>query len=167
MKNIQKQKEDVLSKSMLMVSIISLITIFSTSVSYALSEVGKVTNVGRYSTIENEPTQAQLNPLLGIQQMHFPTSINTIGEAVDYWLRHTGYNVSSIKNQSIELKDIFKQKLPHVQRELGPISVRSGLTTLVGQDVFNLIQDPIHRKVNFELKKEYSKLFKSTNGKRA
>jgi conjugative transfer region protein (TIGR03748 family) len=121
--------------------------------------VASVTDVSRYSTVKNEPTQAQVNPLLAIQQMRFSKEISTIEDAVKQWLRHTGYALADKAIQSKDTQEILKQALPQVDRELGPLTVKEGLEILVGKGVFHLVQDPLHRKVNFVLNKKYQQLF--------
>ena len=120
-----------------------------------------VTQVSRYSTTTNEPTAAQVNPLLAIQQMKFAREVSTIHQAVDQWLKHTGYSLTGLKNQSKDTQEILKQALPQVDKSLGPLTVKEGLEVLVGKGVFHLVQDPLHRKVNFTLNKKYQRIYKS------
>jgi len=120
-----------------------------------------LTHVSRYSTIENKPTVAQLNPLLGLQQMRFSRDVITIDQAVNNWLKHTGYSLVKLNKQSKDTQEILNQKLPQVDRNLGPLTVKEGLEVLVGKDVFHLVQDPLHRKINFELNKKYQRIYKA------
>ncbi|WP_412755191.1 hypothetical protein [Legionella pneumophila] len=110
-----------------------------------------ITQVSRYATVNNQPLAAQINPLKTVQQIHFPTSIQTIGEAVNYWLRYSGYHLAPKEKQSESLQQVFQQPLPQVSRNLGPISIDHGLTVLVGQQLFNLKQDDLLREINFSL----------------
>lgn len=119
------------------------------------------TQVARYSSVENKATASQVNPLLAIQSMRFPTGVKTIGEAAEYWIRHTGYKLVDDKNRTAETNEILSQNLPQVDRRLGPITVKEGLEVLVGKGVFNLVQDPLHRRVNFELTKRYKNIYTS------
>ncbi|HBD9450193.1 TPA: hypothetical protein KLD84_000278 [Legionella pneumophila] len=110
-----------------------------------------ITQVSRYATVNNQPLVAQINPLKTVQQIHFPASIQTIGEAVNYWLRYSGYHLASKEKQSESLKQVFQQPLPQVSRNLGPLSIDNGLTVLVGQQLFTLKQDDLLREINFSL----------------
>jgi conjugative transfer region protein (TIGR03748 family) len=124
-----------------------------------------VTQVGRYATVENKPTAAQVNPLLTVQQMQFPQRIQSVGDALNYWLKHSGYQLVDAKKQSAEMKEVLKHSLPQVDRNLGPISVQDGLKVLVGMNVFDLVQDPLHRKVSFTLNKQYKRAYQSKRGR--
>lgn len=110
-----------------------------------------ITQVSRYATVNNQPLAAQINPLKTVQQIHFPASIQTISEAVNYWLRYSGYHLVPKEKQSESLQQVFQQPLPQVSRNLGPLSIDNGLTVLVGQQLFNLKQDDLLREINFSL----------------
>ena len=81
--------------------------------------------------------------------MHFPTTVKTIADAVNYWINHSGYHLVSVDKQSNQLQLILKQPLPQVVRNLGPLSIEQGLTVLVGQSLFRLKPDDLRREVNF------------------
>lgn len=111
-----------------------------------------VTQVNRYATVENKPLPAQINPLLTVQQIHFPQHVETVGDALTYWLQYSGFALAAEQSRSKALNDVMRQPLPQVDRHFGPLTVTDGLTVLVGQNVFMLTQDPLHRQVNFKLK---------------
>ncbi|CZI29059.1 TPA: hypothetical protein ACG3NF_002749 [Legionella pneumophila] len=110
-----------------------------------------ITQVGRYATVNNQPLAAQINPLKTVQQIHFPSSVQTIGEAVEYWLRYSGYHLVPQDKQSESLKQILQQPLPQVTRNLGPLTIADGLTVLVGKSLCSLKQDDLSREINFSL----------------
>lgn len=114
-------------------------------------QAANITQVGRYATVNNQPLAAQINPLKTVQQIHFHAAIQTIGEAVNYWLRYSGYHLASKEKQSESLQQVFQQPLPQVNRNLGPLTITDGLTVLVGQHLFNLKQDDLLREINFSL----------------
>lgn len=114
-------------------------------------QAANITQVSRYATVNNQPLAAQINPLKTVQQIHFPASIQTIGEAVNYWLRYSGYHLAPKEKQSESLQQVFQQPLPQVSRNLGPLSIDNGLTVLVGQQLFTLKQDDLLREINFSL----------------
>lgn len=111
-----------------------------------------VTQVNRYATVINEPLTAQVNPLKAVQQIHFPQEIKTIGDAVHYWLHHSGFHLAPEGKQSAPLKQVLSAPLPQVDRALGPLGIETGLLVLVGKEDFELITDTIHREVNFQVK---------------
>ncbi|MCE3237394.1 MAG: hypothetical protein K0R24_375 [Gammaproteobacteria bacterium] len=111
-----------------------------------------VTQIDRYSTVENKPTRAQINPLMAVAYYKFPVSIKTVGEAVQMVLSQTGYALAPENHLSPSVKDVFGKPLPMTDRQLGPLSIKDVLTVLMGQTVFALSIDPLNRLVNFELK---------------
>ncbi|CZI43872.1 TPA: PilL N-terminal domain-containing protein [Legionella pneumophila] len=114
-------------------------------------QAANITQVGRYATVNNQPLAAQINPLKTVQQIHFPRSVQTIGEAVEYWLRYSGYHLAPQDKQNESVKQIFQQPLPQVIRNLGPLTIADGLTVLVGKALFSLKQDDLLREINFNL----------------
>ncbi|HAU1456566.1 TPA: hypothetical protein JBI59_15700, partial [Legionella pneumophila] len=70
-------------------------------------QAANITQVSRYATVNNQPLAAQINPLKTVQQIHFPESIQTIGEAVNYWLRYSGYHLAPKEKQSESLQQVF------------------------------------------------------------
>ncbi len=133
----------------------------------AAIQAENLTQIERYVTLANKPTVAQINPLLTVVQVHFQRDIKTVGEAVNYWVSYSGYRLISDDRVSRELKEVLKQTLPQSVRNLGPLTIQDGLTVLVGQDVFDLVCDPLHRQVGFELKKKYKLAFQKSEGVKA
>ena len=109
------------------------------------------TQISRYATVVNRPLAAQVNPLRAIQQVHFPASVQTIGEAIKHWLRYSGSHLEAEDKQPDALKQTLKQPLPQVLRSLGPLSIEEGLTVLVGRNFFSLKRNNFSREVNFKL----------------
>ena len=116
-----------------------------------LIHAANVTHINRYATVENKPSAAQINPLLTIQHIHFPQHITTVGEALTYWLRYSGYTLVNEKLQSQALKEVLQKPLPQVHRNLGPLTIQDGLGVLVGKQVFSLENSHLNRVVNFKL----------------
>nr|HAT8714733.1 hypothetical protein [Legionella jordanis] len=131
---------------MLKTTIIGLLALSSLQI-----QAANITQVGRYATVNNQPLAAQINPLKTVQQIHFPSSVQTIGEAVEYWLRYSSYHLAPKDKQSGSLKQIIQQPLPQVTRNLGPLTIADGLTVLVGKTLFSLKQDDLLREINFSL----------------
>ena len=110
-----------------------------------------LSTIHRYLTVKNTPTTAQINPLNTVQTIHFPTSIQTIGDAVNYWLRHSGYHLANKEKLPNSLLMLFKQPIPQVHKNLGPLTIAQGLKVLVGPKHFLLRKNDITREVRFSL----------------
>lgn len=121
----------------------------------AFAASANITQINRYATVDNKPLAAQINPLLTVQQIHFPKQVVTVGDAVMYWIRYSGFKLASDSQQPSALKTIMAQPLPQVDRNLGPLTIQDGLTVLLGQEVFTLVQSPLSRTVTFKLKPKY------------
>ncbi|EHL32607.1 hypothetical protein LDG_5198 [Legionella drancourtii LLAP12] len=133
--------------SMIRLPMISVLSVLACS-----SLAANVTQINRYATVANKPLAAQINPLLAVQQVHFPQEVQTIGQAIEWWLRFSGFSLVSKEKLSESLQAVMRQALPQIDRTLGPLTVKDGLEVLVGQQSFVLIEDPLLRQVNFKLK---------------
>lgn len=122
------------------------------------------TQIGRYASVDNKPSQAQVNPLLSVVRIHFSNEIKTVGDALTHWLSYSGYKLVAINKMPAELRGILEQDLPQSARTLGPLTIKDGLLVLVGQQVFELICDPLHRLVSFKLNKKYRIALKNAKG---
>lgn len=128
----------------LFVTLTSLISLQS-------SAAADVTQINRYATVDNKPLASQINPLLSVQQIHFPLEIKTVGEAINWWLQYSGFSLVAQDKQPESLQMLMNQPLPQIHRNLGPLSVKEGLLVLAGKQVFVLVEDPLLREVNFKL----------------
>lgn len=133
-----------------LVAIILLSVVFGKT-SYAYENV---TQVGRYSTISNKPMHFQIDLLSQTIQVCFTRNIKTVGDAINYLLRFSGYSLIQESKMSSALKNILEKPLPIIDHELGPLALSDALQTLVGP-AFVLKQDPVNRVVDFKLKSEY------------
>ena len=135
---------------------LKIITFISLSVCSLLTEAANMTQINRYASVENKPLLAQVNPLLTVQRVHFPKKVITVGGAVAYWMQYSGFKLANDSQLPSALKTLMTAPLPQVDRTLGPLTIQDGLTVLVGQAVFTLVQNPLTRTVNFKLKPTYA-----------
>ncbi len=119
-----------------------------------------LTPTGRYLTVSNHPKMSQLDLLSQSIQVRFPEKIQTIGEAINYLLRFSGYSLIADNKMNKALKITLTKPLPIIDRELGPMSLKEGLTTLAGV-AFTLYQDPVNRVIDFKLKPTYQKFLQN------
>ncbi|MGQ3892047.1 PFGI-1 class ICE element type IV pilus protein PilL2 [Legionella sp. CNM-4043-24] len=116
------------------------------------AQAANVTQINRYATVVNNPLTAQINPLLTVQQIHFPQDVKTVGQAINHWLQYSGYSLVKSEKQPESLQAVMRQPLPQIHKNLGPLTIKDGLEVLASQQVFVLVEDPLLRTVNFKLK---------------
>ena len=104
--------------------------------------------VGRYSTWAVAPTQAQGEPLSATVAVRFPKPVQTVGAAVQHLLDDSGYRLAGTPGTSSAV--MLALPLPGVHRTLGPLRLDQALQILAGP-IFQLVQDPLHRRIAFEL----------------
>ena len=110
----------------------------------------EVLQTGRYSYVKNVAPVDQLNPLKVVIKTKIPQTANTVQDAIDFLLVRSGYGLADNEVLSEEAKVVLGHELPVIHRELGPMTLDVALGTLFG-DSFELVVDPVHRKVAFEL----------------
>lgn len=131
--------------------------VFITSFLPLLAFAGQ-TQIGRYLTVTDEPTLAQTSPLSATFQLTFPDSVITIGDAINYLLASTSYQIIPAKYRNDELNELLKKRLPLSDKTLGPATVKTALSALAGNSYLMLI-DPKHRYIAFVLKPQFKKLY--------
>lgn len=121
-----------------------------------------LTEVGRYLTVDNKPKLAQTDLLSQTIQMRFPQNVQTVGDAMNYILRLSGYSLVPAEKMSHALTTTLSKPLPAVDRDFGPMSLKDALTTLAGP-AFYLVQDPLNRMVDFRVKSQYAHLYNTSS----
>lgn len=104
--------------------------------------------VGRYSLWQAAPTEGQAEPLAVMVAVKFPKPVQTVGDAVQHLLDDSGYRLAGTPGSASHI--LLAQPLPAVHRALGPLRLGQALQVLAGP-VFRLVQDPLHRRIAFEL----------------
>jgi conjugative transfer region protein (TIGR03748 family) len=108
--------------------------------------------LSRYTAASAAPDIAQTDPLEAIVQISLPrTGVATVGDAVAYVLMRTGYRLGPQQQTDLQANAVLSMPLPEVHRELGPYSVRTSLSVLLGTP-FELSVDPAQRLVSYRSK---------------
>lgn len=110
---------------------------------------GAVIQTGRYMAVPTTPTLAQRDPLQVVITVTIPSDLTTVGQAVHYLLRRSGYGVETPARLNPDALRMFLNPLPEVQRRIGPMTLRDALTILVTPE-FVPVVDPIRRRINYE-----------------
>jgi len=109
----------------------------------------KTSMVGRYISTLNVAKPDQMNPLLTVATFKFTPNIANVGQAVNQVLQYSGYSLAPHLSSAVQ--QTLKKPLPYSVRELGPLPIQDALNVLMGQNVFILVADPLHRLVNFDV----------------
>ena len=114
--------------------------------SAALSHASDNERLNRYSIRLLTADSNQTDLLSSVIQTEFPSTIDTVGEAVDFILVRSGFRhipTDSFKNSLL-------LPLPAAHRVMGPVDIRTALTTIAGQP-WHLHENNHHRVVWFQL----------------
>ncbi len=114
------------------------------------TEARSLVRVRRYSTVTPRPTPEQADLLLAMIRVTMPAKIDTVGKAVRYLLRRSGFELAGRGAMQPEVAQILGKKLPQVHRKLGPMTLEDALLVLVGP-AFRLDVDHVHRVINYQL----------------
>ena len=136
--------------------VIGLTLFLSLNVAQADNDKGLI-QTDRYSAVEPEPTTGQEAPLLTLVTIKYPRQVNTVGQAISYTLKRSGYRLAPPHAHDPNMKVLINLPLPEVHRQLGPMTVQQVLNTLSGS-AFMLVTDPVHRYLSFEVVPEYRSL---------
>ncbi|TDG14979.1 pili assembly chaperone [Seongchinamella unica] len=108
-----------------------------------------VTQVDRYSELTAGPTLEQRDLLAATVAVSIPNNIASLGGALRWILRDSGYRLAADSAIPPEIHSMLKLPLPAGHRRLGPMPLKEVLALMVGPE-FHIVQDPVHRLVSFE-----------------
>lgn len=128
---------------------IAMLCLGSIALSGPLGVAAQEVQVGRYASLLPVPTHEQAELLTAQTMVKFPESVTTVGQAVAYLLRPSGYRLAPEAAADSSRAVLLALPLPEPHRALGPMPVQTALETLAGP-AFRLVEDPVHRLVTFE-----------------
>jgi len=140
-------------------AVVSVVALFLSVAQVQAENTNGLIQTDRYSAVEAEPTVSQISPLQTIVTIKYPRQINTVGQAITYTLKRSGYRLASQQAQDPMMAILMHLPLPAVHRYLGPMTVKQVLNVLSGE-VFVLVIDPVHRYVSFDVIPHYRSLAK-------
>lgn len=108
------------------------------------------TQVGRYLSVPNQPLPEQRNLMRQIIEVKFPPQVKTVGQALQYLLKPSGYTLATPEAHEAAVKKMLQFNLPLVDRHFGPMPLETALKTLAGES-FVLHVDRLNREVAFHL----------------
>jgi type IV pili sensor histidine kinase/response regulator len=112
----------------------------------------EVVRYDRYLLVSTDPAAVQRDPLSQVIDIRIPASVNpTVADALRYALRQSGYSLCAIGPANGVL---YRQALPAVQYQLGPMRLRTALQVLAGP-AWQLEVDDVQRVVCHSLRVGY------------
>jgi type IV pili sensor histidine kinase/response regulator len=102
--------------------------------------------VARYSVMPPTATPAQADLMAVVVNIKFPQQVSTVGEALDFLLRRSGYRLVDTDSPAMTILQALP--LPAVHRQIGPLTLNNALLTLAGS-AYRLSVDPLHRTLSF------------------
>ncbi len=103
------------------------------------------------SLIKVSAEARQEQPLNSISTITLPSSIETIGQAINYVLLESGYELESRELFSPETRTILMKKIPMSQRYFEYTTKEQIISALVGKS-FDVRNDEINRTVSINLR---------------
>ena len=112
----------------------------------------EVVRYDRYLLVSTDPMAAQRDPLSQIIDIRIPSSLHpTVADALRYALKQSGYSLCATGTANGVL---YRQPLPAVQYQLGPMRLRSALQVMAGP-AWQLEVDDVQRVVCHSLRDGY------------
>ncbi|MDF7679918.1 PilL N-terminal domain-containing protein [Enterobacteriaceae bacterium ESL0689] len=112
----------------------------------------EVVRYDRYLLVSTDPLIAQHDPLSQIIDIRIPASLHpTVADALRYALKQSGYSLCAT---GIANDMLYRQPLPAVQYQLGPVRLRIALQVIAGQ-AWQLEVDDVRRVVCHSLRDGY------------
>ena len=112
-----------------------------------------VARQSRYTLVELSPELAQQDLLLQVIDISLPNSLSpTVGDALHYAMRHSGYQLC---DGGPDAQALFALPLPAAHIQLGPMVLHKALLTLVGPG-WKMRVDDVTRQLCFNRLSELS-----------
>lgn len=112
----------------------------------------EVVRYDRYLLVSTDPMAAQRDPLSQIIDIRIPSSLHpTVADALRYTLKQSGYSLCATGPANGVL---YRQPLPAVQYQLGPMRLRTALQVMAGP-AWQLEVDDVQRVVCHSLRDGY------------
>ncbi len=105
--------------------------------------------VARYSILRPHLIAGQQDLLSVAKALRVPNEISTVGGALEWVIKDSGYRLASLYQLTKDVKDMLQLPLPKAHRQFQALPLRDVILLLVGSS-FVLVHDPVHRLLAFE-----------------
>ncbi|NRN30116.1 PilL N-terminal domain-containing protein [Photorhabdus heterorhabditis] len=115
-------------------------------------QMPEVVHYGRYLLVSTDPTEVQRDPFSQLVDIQIPASqYPSVADAIRYALRQSGYALCAPDKRN---EILYRQPLPSVQYQLGPVRLRIALQVMAGP-AWQLEVDEVQRVVCHHLRQGY------------
>ena len=105
--------------------------------------------VARYSVLRPHQMVGQQDLLSIAKALRVPNEITTVGGALEWVIKDSGYRLASPDQLTKDVKEMFQLPLPKAHRQFQALPLRDVVLLLAGSP-FVLVYDPVHRLIAFE-----------------
>lgn len=105
--------------------------------------------VARYSVLRPHQMVGQQDLLLIAKALRVPNEITTVGGALEWVIKDSGYRLASPDQLTKDVKEMLQLPLPKAHRQFQALPLRDVVQLLAGSS-FVLVYDPVHRLIAFE-----------------
>ncbi|EMY6611201.1 MULTISPECIES: hypothetical protein [Vibrio] len=100
-----------------------------------------------YTAIVIDTNYEQKYPLQTITSIQIPTTIKNVGQAINYVLQNSGYQLEDLSSTNEETLHLYTLEIPLVHRDFKQSSVIQIVDVLVGTG-FNVTVDHVKRELS-------------------
>ena len=131
-------------------ALIALVSLVSICGQISAAPAAPEVRLGRYRTAVARPTARQVALMSAPVTVEFPQTVQTVSQAIDFILAGSGFQLAKDDAGSAARSVLADLALPDVHRSLGPVTLSQALALLAGPG-YQLVTDPVHRLITFEL----------------
>lgn len=127
-------------------SIIPFLVLLTTS---SISNAQNIYIEDGLSLVKVGAESRQEDPISNISSITFPVTLKTIGQAVNYSLLPTGYDLEDRTKFDPETRIVLMRKIPRTQRSFEYTTIEQVIQSLVGND-FTINKDKVTRTISIK-----------------
>ncbi|MCF6231101.1 MAG: hypothetical protein L3J62_10025 [Gammaproteobacteria bacterium] len=107
-----------------------------------------------YTRLSTEIPGAQKELLSAVVEHRFGVDVFNVEQALKQVLSGSGFTLAAPSSVDPNLYILLQSGFPKIQRHIGPARIDAILEAIAGP-AWELVVDPLHRLISFELKREY------------
>lgn len=124
------------------------------SVSYADDRLQHTVKTNRYTHTSTKLERAQTDLLSVVITIRFPSSVRTIGEAIQFVLSQSGYQLDETDIVGDSQYYLYQLALPESHRYFDHVTLKAILGVL-GNKSYALVINPVKRTISYQLLDQY------------